>query len=50
MLMTKWEGDAEGFARFVLNHSQQQGGDDLSVVITEITEAPLPGVEDSRTA
>jgi stage II sporulation protein E len=46
MLMTKWDGNAENFARLVLNHSQQEGGDDLSVIITEIAEAPLPGVED----
>lgn len=39
LLKTKWEGDAEAFARLILNHATTDGCDDLSVVITKIGEA-----------
>jgi stage II sporulation protein E len=42
MLMTKWDGEAEKFARLVLNRADAQGGDDVSVLITEIGDAPAP--------
>jgi stage II sporulation protein E len=45
MLITRWEGDAEKFARLVLNRAEEEGMDDLSVLITEIGEAPLPGTQ-----
>ena len=42
MLQSKWDGDAEGFARMVLNHADGEGKDDLSVLITRVGDAPLP--------
>ncbi|MBQ9777759.1 MAG: SpoIIE family protein phosphatase [Clostridia bacterium] len=47
MLLTRWEGDAEKFARLVLNRAEEQGMDDLSVLITEIKAAPIPGTEEA---
>lgn len=39
MLSTKWDGDAETFARLVLGRAAQEGNDDLSIMVTEITRA-----------
>jgi stage II sporulation protein E len=39
MLSTKWDGDAEKFARLVLGRAAQEGNDDLSIMVTEITRA-----------
>lgn len=50
LLSTRWDGDAEGFARLVLNRATEQGRDDLSVLITVIGAAPAPGVEDTPRA
>ena len=43
MLTEKWDGDREKLTRMVLNRATQEGEDDLSVLVTEITRAPLPG-------
>ena len=45
MLQNRWDGEAEKFARLVLGHASENGGDDLSVMITEILDAPAPGAE-----
>ena len=45
MLQNRWDGEAEKFARLVLNRASENGGDDLSVIITEIFDAPAPGAE-----
>lgn len=45
MLQNRWDGEADKFARLVLNHAGESGGDDLSVMITEIFDAPAPGAE-----
>lgn len=45
MLLNRWDGEAEKFARLVLNRAGENGGDDLSVMITEIFDAPAPGAE-----
>jgi stage II sporulation protein E len=42
MLQTKWEGDAEGFARMVINHATERDADDLSVLVTRVSDAPVP--------
>ncbi len=42
MLQTKWEGDAESFARMVINHATEKDADDLSVLITRVSDAPVP--------
>lgn len=39
LLRTRWDGDAESFARTVLARAHGEGTDDLSVIITEITAA-----------
>ena len=46
MLMTKWDGDAERFARLLLNRADEEGRDDLSVLITGIEKAPVPHTQD----
>ncbi len=46
LLVTRWDGDAEKFARLVLNRAGEQGKDDLSVIITEISRSPAPGVQE----
>ena len=43
MLTTRYDGDAEKLTRLVLNRASERGQDDLSVLVTEITAAPLPG-------
>lgn len=45
MLLNRWDGEAEKFARLVLNRASENGADDLSVMITEIFDAPAPGAE-----
>ena len=50
MLVNRWDGDAEKFARLVLGRAGEAGADDLSVLITEITKAVAPGVEDAPRA
>lgn len=45
MLQNRWDGEAENFARLILGHAGENGGDDLSVIITEIFDAPEPGAE-----
>ncbi len=45
MLQTRWDGEAEKFARLVLNRASESGADDLSVMITEVFDAPAPGAE-----
>lgn len=45
LLTTRFDGDVEKFTRLVLNRASEQGEDDLSVVVTEIAAAPLPGEE-----
>lgn len=42
MLKTRYDGDAEAFARMALNHATKEGNDDLSIIVTEIKAAPLP--------
>ena len=44
MLQSRWDGDADKFARLVLGRAGESG-DDLSVMITEILDAPAPGTE-----
>ena len=39
MLAEKWDGDAEKFARMALGRAAQEGDDDLSIMVTEITHA-----------
>ena len=39
MLVTRYDGDAEKFARRVLARATEQGRDDLSVLVTEIGAA-----------
>ena len=46
MLMTKWDGDAERFARLLLNRADEEGRDDLSVLITGIEKSPVPHTQD----
>lgn len=48
MLKNKWDGDAERFARLVINRADEEGRDDLSVLITEISRAPTPGAQDKK--
>ncbi len=48
MIQTKYDGDSEAFARMVLNRATKEGNDDLSVIVTEITQAPLPWEEAPR--
>ncbi len=43
LLLTRWEGDADAFARLVLNRASADGKDDLSVLITEVLPASAPG-------
>ena len=50
MLLTRWDGDADKFARLVLGRAGEEGSDDLSVLITEISAAPAPGVEEAPRA
>lgn len=45
MLLNRWDGEADKFARLVLGRAGENGGDDLSVIITEIFDAPAPGAE-----
>ncbi len=42
MLQTKWDGEAEAFARMVINHASIAHADDLSVLITRVSDAPMP--------
>lgn len=42
MLKTRYDGDAESFARMALNRATRTGNDDLSIIITEVKRAPLP--------
>ncbi len=42
MLATRYDGDAESFARMALNRAGKKGNDDLSIIVTEIKAAPLP--------
>ncbi len=42
MLQTKWDGEAEAFARMVINHASGADADDLSVLITRVSDAPIP--------
>jgi hypothetical protein len=39
MLAERWDGDAEKFARLALGRAAQEGDDDLSIMVTEITRA-----------
>lgn len=39
MLRTKWEGDAEAFARMALNRATGENDDDLSLIVTTIAPA-----------
>ena len=50
MLQTKWEGDAEEFARMVINHASAEHADDLSVLITRVSDAPLPWTQENARA
>lgn len=43
MLLSKWDGDAEGFARRALNHATGKGGDDLSIIVTVVQDAAGDG-------
>ncbi len=45
MLQNRWDGEAEKFARLILGRAGENGADDLSVIITEIFDAPEPGAE-----
>ena len=42
MLTTRYEGDADAFAREALNRASRGECDDLSIVVTEIKAAPRP--------
>lgn len=48
LLQTRWDGDAEKLARTVLARADEEGKDDLSILVTEITAAPLPGSEENE--
>ena len=50
MLQTKWEGDAEEFSRMVINHASSAQSDDLSVLITRVSDAPLPWAQENARA
>lgn len=50
MLQTKWEGEAEEFARMVINHADGKEADDLSVLITRVSDAPLPWEQETPRA
>ncbi|MBE6594858.1 MAG: hypothetical protein E7644_03565 [Ruminococcaceae bacterium] len=43
MLLTKWDGDAEGFARMALNHATGKGLDDLSIIVTVVLDTAGEG-------
>ena len=43
MLLSKWDGDAEGFARRALNHATGKGRDDLSIIVTVVQDAAGDG-------
>lgn len=45
LLRTRWDGDAEAFARTVLARAHGEGADDLSVMITQISTARSPAEE-----
>jgi stage II sporulation protein E len=45
MLTERYDGDTEKLTRLILNRAAEQGQDDLSVVVTEISAAPMPGEE-----
>lgn len=47
MLLSRWEGEAEEFARMVINHASGAGADDLSVLITRVCDAPVPWAQES---
>ncbi len=48
MLQTKYDGDSEAFARMALNRASKEGNDDLSIIVTEVRQAPLPWEEAAR--
>ncbi len=50
MIATRYDGDADAFARMALGRASGEGSDDLSIVVTEIGEAPLPWQAESRTS
>ncbi len=48
LLRTRWDGDADAFARTVLARAHGEGADDLSVIVTEISSART-AAEDANT-
>lgn len=48
MLATRYDGDADAFARLVLNRASGAVSDDLSIVVTEIGQAAPPWQEKER--
>ena len=47
MLQTRWDGEAEEFARLVINRASAACEDDLSVMITRVCDAPAPWVQEA---
>ena len=45
MMATRFDGDVEKLVRQILNRASENGQDDLSVMVTEIMAAPVPGEE-----
>lgn len=43
MLRTKWDGDAEAFARMALNRATKEHADDLSLIVTTVTASKAEG-------
>lgn len=48
MIATRYDGDADAFARMAINRASGEGNDDLSIIVTEIGEAPLPWEEEKK--
>lgn len=50
MLQMKWDGEAEAFARMVINHASSADADDLSVLVTRVSDAPVPWEQEASRA
>ncbi|MBR7111810.1 MAG: SpoIIE family protein phosphatase [Clostridia bacterium] len=50
MLATRYDGDADAFARLAINRASAEESDDLSIIVTEIGQAPLPWEEERTTS
>ena len=47
MLLSRWDGEAEEFARLIINHASGAQADDLSVMITRVCDAPAPWAQEA---